>query len=148
MSYNKLHEGLACNCLEQAGVTDNVDGDFVRSIPKRFLSMDHMMSYYEQRRTPRTPIDSDKVRCKWRCLSSNKLDNNRVQIKEHYQSIKAAAPMGFEFEYVCIFRLRTGTAKVWPTPNGRQPSHHSLLKSDDFDLSSLDIDEIVPFEDF
>ncbi len=148
MSYDKLHNGLTCDCLTQEGVRDEPESDFVRSIPKKFISMDHLASYHERGWKPRYPLNSDKTRCKWRGLSINKLNENRPQIREYYQHLKATAPMGFDFEYVCIFRVRTETAKVWPTPSRTQPSHYSLLKSDEFDISSLDIAEIVPLTGF
>lgn len=148
MSYDKLHDGLSCDCLAQNGVSDNTNNHFVRSVTTNTPSLDDFMSNHELGRSPKYPLKTDKARCMWRCVSTNQLNENRPQIREHYQRLKATSPMGFDFDYVCIFRLKADTAKMWATPTSSQESHHSLMKSDDFDISSLDIDEIVAFEDF
>lgn len=143
MTFEKVHEGLDCNCIEFEGSAENTTDSFAHRVRNMRPKKRDFDSYYESGIPLRGDSPSDKYKCMHRGVSINKVDSsNEALIKEAWAEeiqIKPRLPSIY-----CKFRLKPDAGLVWPTPSSDEsrvdgPSHHTLLKCDDFSTSYLEI---------
>lgn len=147
MTFEKLHDGIEFNCMDQTGIVDDLSNHFVRFVHHHIVCVHEFRSPCEEGRKVFTFPPSNKQECMRRTASIYRLNNNREHIRKHLEIISGFVRK-FRFPYVCIFRIDQPEARVWDTSNGRPEQHWSLMKSDVFGIEHLDIREIIPSEDF
>lgn len=149
MEYTTLNTGMeGFNCQDLPGIADNVTDYFVRGVHRPFVCINSFRSHAQKGWTQKGHRLSRKLRCQWRCASVNVLTNNREEIRARYANDRGLAKNAPSFPYICIFKIKNSTVKVWDTGGKRNPSHRDLIKADEFALDDLEIIDVVKIEDF
>jgi len=149
MNFKTLHQELDFNCMDEAGIEDDTTNHFVRGTNHSVACIHQFSSNQELGKQPRWPLNDKREKCQWRCVSINLLRDNRDEVRRHYVRIRGFSPQVKPLSpYLCIFRFLKATAKVWDTATDRNPSHRSLMKSDEFVFADMEIVDIVPAGQF
>jgi hypothetical protein len=149
MTFEKLHDGLEFDCLDQKGIEEDLTNFYVRGVGHNVVCIHSFNSSFEDGVKLRYPLQGKRGPCQYRCTSISLLANNRVAVKEYFAGLKGISPqIKFRFPYLCTFKLTNSSAKIWETGTAYNPYHRSLMKSDQFCLADLDISAIVRLEDF
>ncbi len=142
MTFDQLHEGIenVCNCLENNGeVSENTSDTFARRVKNKPPELSDFASYYQEKQ-PCRKTDCKTV-CQHRTVSANKIDEHNEEVLKlkwlEFLRFKPKASKIF-----CKFKLKENAGLVWHTPNGKQPCHYSILKSDEFTMEHLELIDV------
>ncbi len=142
MTFNDLHEGHEFDCLQQNDIDYDLTNLFVRGIHHQ-LACVHSFNSNKQDMTPlRYQLNGKYDHCRYRCVSINLLSNNKDTVRQFYEMAAGISPK-LDFPFLCVFRVSKATAKIWNTASKRNPSHRSMVKADQFDLSDVEIVDII-----
>lgn len=148
MTFNKIHEGTPCSCVNSEAVEDTTT-IFARRGRHEEPVLDDFRTYHQEKRKPKPhERDSCKAVCDYREVSID------IVTSENEATLKADLAHALELKptishVFCKFRLRERAGKVCPSPVKDNPPypgnpyHYSLYKSDSFDMSKIEIIEAV-----
>lgn len=128
MTFNKLHDGTDCKCIEGAIV--DTESLFVRKVSARSPKDRDFKSHHERKKEPELK-DCESI-CSYRGLSVNIYKDEYIQqILEKYKISYLIAPSTGKF--CLVFRFSNNAGMVESTPEKNDKSHYNFYKSDSFD---------------
>lgn len=140
MTFDALHEDLACDCVTSDGITENTTDIFARRVRDVPPSLNDFKSSYERKH--QAEKDDCDYLCKHRGISIIKLNgSNETALKSKWAEFVAVKPRTPKI--YCKFRLKTDAGVVWPTPSRDDANHCTLLKSDQFSPELIECVETV-----
>lgn len=148
MTFDKLQKGLGkkCVCAKLGPATENTTDTFARIVKTDPPKLDSFESWSDEGKKLK-PGAECKTKCKYRGLSINKIDaENETEVIEMLtERVRIKPSLG---AYCYKFRILKRAGLVWHTPsqNGKNQSHHTLLRVDTFTEKDLVKVEIVELE--
>ncbi|MBT2558873.1 hypothetical protein J7E24_13840 [Hymenobacter sp. ISL-91] len=145
MTFEVLHEGTECNCVD--GVGTDTESTFLRTVggnqPKERDFMSHWERYKKQGKEIEAKGCADT--CGWKGVSMNKADGyDEEEIITVFRQRLMFSPQSKM--YICRFKTGSENGVVNHTPNDDHDSHHDLLKCDVFSVEKLESVSVVKIE--
>lgn len=142
MTFNDLHKDLSCDCLADNSIAENTFDTFARRVRDAPPSLNDFASNYEKGHPTRQ--DDCEYLCKHRGVSINKVKDEYSEISLRSNWFAAVQFKPRSPRMYCKFSLKKDTGKVWNKTSKSDPSHCTLLKSDQFTIEMIDIIEVSP----
>lgn len=143
MKFKKLHNGIACKCID-GECKINTEDSFYRRLFDKKITIKDFESWAEMGKKIRNPKPNCDVTCSHRALSITK-QVNEVNIEEFYKTtIKIKPNAKHETPFYCKLKFTNKCGKVKLTASKRDAHHHSFYKSDDFDFTKIVFEDIKP----
>lgn len=134
MDFNKLNEGINCNCLENALSAD--DNSFAIKTMKSDLRIQDFTSYWEKGR--RTESNDCKDICSLKGISMSIFnEETKEKVIEIFKELFPLAPK--YKPYLSVINLYENSGLTKHTPNDMNSFHYDFYKSDTFDHTKVNL---------
>jgi hypothetical protein len=140
MKFSNLSSDSKCICLKDTA--ENLEDTFCRKIKNNELSESDFISNWENgiRVVDKKVVLSDNCGsiCLLKGISIDIIDiNNRNFILEKYRTTFKFNPT--MRKYVCEFKFLKDAGQLKHNPSDKDPYHYTFYKSDDFDLTKINV---------
>lgn len=140
MTFNNLHDGIECDCLEGAEV--NVDSQFGRKVNKPLLRLKDFESHWDKDSDNR-PVGNCTEICSFKAISLSKMDGeNKPKVIEIFKQLFPLSPR--YRPHICVIQLGVNSGMVKATPQENNPYHHDLYVADEFVFEEIIQVEMIP----
>ena len=129
MTFDKLHDGIDCDCIKNA--KDDFQNEYVRRLRKKELSEKDFLTHWER------GIGKDEIECEVICsykgISVNQINETSEQliIEKYKTTFKINPKRG---GYFLKFRIKENGGKIKHAPSKKDNTHYNFYKSDEFDI--------------
>ncbi len=136
MKFDILHSDTNCNCIE--GTHSDFKSRFARRIMGKTIVEKDIATHWEKG-IGRGKTDCREI-CEHKALSINLFspEYESLIIKKYNDTFRFNPKIG---NYLVKFKIKFGAGVVKPKPTKNDISHYNFFKSDDFELSNLEIIE-------
>tara|TARA_R110002051_G_scaffold323597_1_gene417751 strand:+ start:63 stop:488 length:426 start_codon:yes stop_codon:yes gene_type:complete len=140
MTFDKLHNGIKCNCINNA--KNDFHNEYVRKLRKDELSDKDFLTHWE-RGIGTEETECDNI-CSYKGISINQInEDSEPLIIERYKTTFNINPK--KGAYFLKFKVKEKAGKVEHAPLEDDDTHYNFFKSDEFDLNSLEVIKTVKF---
>jgi hypothetical protein len=141
MTFHNLLADTDCNCLEDA-LQDNITV-FVRKINKPIVLDKDFKTHWERGKR----AEMCKEICGFKGISINQWsEESQSAVIQKFLTTFRIAPK--HKDSILVFRFVGESGLVKYTPNEADSTHYDFYKSDNFDLQTIDIQDITPLNTF
>ncbi len=141
MNFKFIHKNTDCLCAKSSDMLQNDERIFARFIRKPNIRENDFKSYSDKGRTPTK--NTCKAICSFLGVSVSLWnDESKDFIIELYAKL-FKLNMKKKTDSILLFKLKNNIGVCKSTPSEPNPHHYDFYKSDEFDISKVEVIDII-----
>jgi len=141
MTFQYIEEETECECLND--FFEDFSNIYARKVSKSATPKERdFKSHWERGKRPKN-IEDCKTVCSYMALSVHPWNDQTKEIVQNHYIQSCKITPGYK-KRICVFNLAPNGGKFKHTPEPNDETHHDFIKSDQFEIQSILLQEMIP----